>query len=83
MKSKTIVIIVVLALLIGGGLLYFLKFNQSEQSLKQDKKEQPTSEKVEQGLGAEVYGQAQNPVNGQIPGANPFKFKEEYKNPFE
>ena len=79
MKLKIIVIVILALLAIVGGVFYFLK--NSKKVLSPEATRAKTEQSASVSLGAEVYGQAQNPLNGKVPETNPFK--QEYKNPFE
>ena len=75
-KSKPIILvsIVVAIAIAAAGLWYWSKSKQSP-------KEIPT-------LGSEIFDKTQNPLEGQVPDANPFKDQKNpldsiYQNPFE
>ena len=56
---------------------------------KQTQQGQDATEPQEEGLGAQIYQQTQNPAKEAVPETNPIKsvktnpFKDEYTNPFE
>lgn len=90
MKSKIIIIAVLVIFAIAGLVWYLQKGNkQGAPQLNQAKSQQQAPAPKEEGLGAEVYEKAQNPVKDEVPETNPIKnvktnpFKEEYSNPFE
>lgn len=91
MKSKIIIIAVVAILAIIGLVWYLQKGNKqgAPQLKNQAKSQEQAPAPKEEGLGAEVYEKAQNPVKDEVPETNPIKnvktnpFKEEYSNPFE
>ena len=77
MNSRMIILIVVLvAAIAAGGFWYWSKNKQAPSS-----QEAPS-------LGSEIFDKTQNPLEGQVPDANPFKDQKNpldtiYKNPFE
>jgi len=79
-KSKTTIIAVVVTLVIvaGVGLWFWSKSKQAPS---------PSPEEASS-LGSEIFDKAQNPLEGQVPDANPFKNQKNpldstYQNPFE
>jgi len=83
MKPKYIAILVLL-LLAAGVVFWYEKIHQPKPQVFAPKEQQPAA----QSLGAQVYEQQQNPVQGQIPSSNPFDnssnpISNTYKNPFQ
>lgn len=77
-KRKTVIITSAMILVIAAG-VGFWYWSRSKQTLPSP--EAPT-------LGSEIFEKTQNPVQGRVPNANPFKNQKNpldtiYKNPFE
>ncbi|OGZ05785.1 MAG: hypothetical protein A2942_00815 [Candidatus Lloydbacteria bacterium RIFCSPLOWO2_01_FULL_50_20] len=79
LKSKPLILVSIIAAVIiiaGVGFWYWSKNKQSSRS------EEASS------LGGQIFDKTQNPLEGQVPDANPFKNQKNpldsiYQNPFE
>lgn len=90
-NKKLIVIIVVVILLVGGIGFWYWKYNKQAPEPEVFKESQPP----ENGLGAQIFEKAQNPIKDRTPETNPFSadtnpfdaktnpYQDEYKNPFQ
>ena len=84
MKAKINFLIVILALLLVGLVVYWkiAANNVKKQGVAPVASHQEaTTTSDSAALGAQVYEQSQNPVNDGIPNTNPLE--NTYKNPFE
>lgn len=81
MSVRNVIIIVLAALFVAGGIWYW-------------RKNRPVPPEQGSSLGVELFEKAQNPIGERLPDTNPFSadtnpfaasvnpFKAEYKNPF-
>ncbi|MBI3232125.1 MAG: hypothetical protein HYZ51_03555 [Candidatus Doudnabacteria bacterium] len=85
MKSKVIIITMVVILAIIGLVWYWQNSDKAVPILPspntQTPKQQPAPKTKEEGLGAQVYEKVGNPAKDTVPETNPFK--EQYQNPFQ